>query len=216
MSVEGIFKTMPSRITGKLQTYVLTEQLVTCERFTADMGGVKTRLQYELDRGEVDAQVESCRQIRAYRYDYLVTNVWCPAASPIPAAVVVFLAKAIIIVLTWAGIVAVTYFALVGFKEQLFPTPKYWCPYCGAGPFSSVTELTAHIIKEHPGLPRYVCPYCGQVFETAEQLNEHMKECPWKPAEIPTWVPWVIAGIALVGAIIIIPKIIEIIWPKKA
>jgi hypothetical protein len=127
----------------------------------------------------------------------------------------VFIIKAIVIVLAWASIVAVTYYAALGFKEMISPTPKYYCSICGAGPFSSVAELTAHRLKEHPDAAKYQCPYCGQAFNTAEELNAHVKECPWKPAEVPSWVPWLIAGIVAVGAIIIIPKILSIAFPKR-
>lgn len=212
---QELLKTMPSRLTGKLQTYVLTEQMVTCERFTTDVGAIKARLQYQLDSAGVDAQVESCKQIRAYNYDYLITDVWCPTASPVLPAIVVFVIKAIVIVLAWAAIVAVTYYGALAFKEMLLPAPKYYCSICGAGPFSSVAELTAHRVKEHPDATKYQCPYCGQAFNTAEELNKHVAECPWKPPEVPSWVPWVIAGIVAVGAIIIIPKILGVAFPKR-
>jgi len=212
---EDQFKTMPSRLTGKLQTYVLTEQMVTCERFTANMVAFKTQLQYVIDNGGVDAQVESCKQIRAYNYDYLITNVWVPTASPPLPAIVIFIIKAIVIVLSWAGIVAVTYYGALAFKEMLFPSPKYYCSLCGAGPFNSIAELTAHRAKEHPDAAKYQCPYCGQAFNTAEELNKHVAECPWKPPEVPNWLPWVIVGIVAVGAIIIIPKILGIAFPKR-
>jgi len=208
------YKVMRSRLSGKLQAYVLTEQLTTCERFDFDMSTFKVMLQSELDANEIDAQVDSCKKVRAYNYDYIITNIWCPASSPIPATIVVAIAKAIITVATYAAIVAITYYAAVGFKELLYPTPKYYCSICGAGPFSSLSELIAHRIKEHPEAAKYQCPYCGQAFETIEQLNAHMAECPWKPKEVPAWLPWLVIGIVAVGAIIIVPRVLELI-PKK-
>lgn len=205
---------MRSRITGNLQTYVLTEQLATCQRFDIDMNVLKTSIQTEFDNQSIDAQIEECKQIRGSVYDYLITTTWAPASSPVLPALVVLLVKALIVVATFAAIVIIAYQGAIGFKEILAPTPKYYCSICGAGPFDTVAELIAHRAQYHPDAAKYQCPYCGQAFNTPEELNAHVAECPWKPQAIPDWVPWVIVGIVAVGAIIIIPKVLGFIKTK--
>ncbi|MBA7490219.1 hypothetical protein ES702_00754 [subsurface metagenome] len=210
-------KTMRSRLTGKLQTYVLTEELITCDRFQVDMTELKNSIQAEYDLKSVDAQVEKCKHIRAGTYDYLILDTWAAAEVPalgdpiITPALIMFMVKAILAVLAYAAIVVITYFAAIGMKQVLWPTPKYYCSICGEGPFETVAELTAHRREFHPDAAAHQCPYCGQAFATIEQLNAHVEECPWRPKELPEWVPYAIVGIGIIAAIIIVPKVIDYI-----
>jgi len=210
-----MFKVMRSRVTGQLQSYVLTEQMVTCDRFDADMGTLKTNIQDEFDTQGIDAQIEECKQVRATRYDYLITKTWAPSESPIPAIIIPLIWKVILIILAWAAIVAIAYVGTYAFKELLVPTPKYYCSECGAGPFSTVAELTAHRATAHPELAKYQCPYCGQAFATADELNAHVAECPWKPQAVPDWVPWLVGGIVAIGAVYVVIKIVPHLLRRK-
>ncbi|MBA7647846.1 hypothetical protein ES703_55625 [subsurface metagenome] len=54
------------------------------------------------------------------------------------------------------------------------PEPGYWCPTCGAGPFSSQAELDAHMAAAHPPPPQYYCPYCGAAFSSQAELDAHI------------------------------------------
>jgi DNA-directed RNA polymerase subunit RPC12/RpoP len=205
-----MLKTMTSRITGQLKTYVLTEQLITCDRYEADMDALKTNIQREFDTQQIDAQVEGCKQVRATNYDYLICNTWIAIESPaslvIIPAIAILLWQAIIVVLAVAAISIILLLAAGGFKEMIAPTPKYYCSICGAGPFSTIAELTAHRTQTHPEAAQFQCPYCGSAFATAEQLNKHVAECPWRPQGIPDWVMWVVGGGVALGAIYVIIK----------
>ncbi len=206
-------KTMRSRLTGKLQTYILTEELITCDRFEVDMTELKNNIQTEYDTQGIDAQAEKCKHIRAGTYDYVIVNTWV-AAEPvagtllIPVVLIPLIAKAIIFILGYAAIVVITYLGVIAIREVVWPAPKYYCSICGAGPFSTVAELTAHRTQNHPEAAAHQCPYCGQAFATVEQLNAHVEECPWRPSEIPDWVPYALLGLGIIAAIVIVPKVI--------
>lgn len=213
MSEIGEVQVLTSRVSGVATAYVLTEQLATCQRFEADMVALKGAIQDEFDSEGLDAIVDACKQIRSKYRDHLIVRTWCPASSPIPAVVIPWLWKALIVVLAFAAIMTIAYVGTYAFRELIWPAPKFRCSACGAGPFSSMAELVAHRTQEHPELPTYQCPYCGQAFETPEELNAHVEECPWKPAGVPEWLPWLIGGIAAVGitigVVIIAPEVIK-------
>ncbi len=214
-----MFKTMTSRITGKLATYVLTEQLITCARYEADMNALKTDIQTEFDTQAIDAQIESCKQVRATSYDYLITDTWVATETPtsllIPVVVIPFLWQAIIVVCTVAAISVILLLTVGGFKEMIAPEPKYYCSICGAGPFSTVAQLTAHRTQTHPEAAQFQCPYCGSAFATADELNKHVAECPWRPQGVPDWVMWIVGGGVALGAVYVIIKLLPQLKRKK-
>lgn len=210
---------MTSRITGQLHSYVLTEQLITCERYDAEMNALKTSIQTEFENQQIDAVMEDCKHIRATHYDYLITHTWVPVETTsglftIPAVVIPLIVKAIIVVLTVAAIATVLYLFAAGFKELVAPQPKYYCSICGAGPFATIAELTAHRTQTHPDAARFQCPYCGQAFATADELNKHVAECPWRPQGVPDWITWIVGGAVAIGVIYIVVKLLPR-WVQK-
>lgn len=194
-------KMMLSRITGKLQIYELVRCMDTCDHFTADMTQLKTGIQTQFDSQGVDAQVDNCRQLVEPSYDYLLTDTWLPAESPILPIIIV----AAIFIIKVVIVAAAIYLVSRAVHDTWFPTQTYYCDICGEG-FSSIAELTAHRRTAHPEVPPYQCPYCGSAFNTAAELDAHVKECPLRGGG-PDWtlILVIIAGIAV--TVIVVPRI---------
>lgn len=196
-------KKMVSALTGKLTTYELIRTQDTCSRFTADMNQLKTALQNEFFSQGQDAYVENCTQIRETNYDYLLTDIWMPAESPIAPLIIV----AIIVILKYVVpivIAGIVFYAIQkSVHDTWFPPQKFFCDICGAE-FPSVTALTAHRRTAHPEAKPYQCLYCGSAYNTAEELNAHINECPVKKATAgPDWLFYVlIIAVVSVGGLI--------------
>lgn len=209
-------KEMVSRVTGKLTIYDLSSQMYSLEHFTADMAEVKTSIQNELDARAVDAVVEGCRQIKGTAYDYLFADVWVPIGSPILGAITLSaVIAAVKFVLPWVWkfvLVAVAIWVI----DILRPKPQYYCDIDGQA-FWTLAELTAHRRTAHPEIPPYECPYCGSAFNTPEELMAHIKECPLAPKP-DMWenIKWIlILAVGGILAITIVPKVAEVLIPKK-
>ena len=199
-------KQMVSPLTGKLTIYELVRTQDTCSHFTANMTELKTGIQNELTAQSYDAQVEACSQIQETNYDYLLTDIWMPAASPI--APLILLAIILIATIVIGATITIVSKSI---HDTWIPTQKYYCDICGAE-FGSIAELTAHRRMAHPEVAAYQCPYCGSAFATAEELNKHVLECPLKPkgADWGQTILWIIVGVGAVAAIVIIvPKVLH-------
>jgi len=201
-------KKMVSPLTGKLTIYELVRTQDTCGHFTANMTELKTGIQNELTAQSFDAQVEACTQIQEINYDYLLTDIWMPAESPIAPVIIlgILLVLKYVIPVIIAGIVIWAVQKAV--HDTWLPPQTFWCDICGQE-FPSITALTAHRRTAHPTAAAYQCPYCGSAFATAEELNKHIPECPLKTGPGPDWVLILalIAGITV--TVIVVPKLLH-------
>lgn len=180
-----------------------------CERFTADLEEIKTKIQNEIDYQAVDAFVDNVKQIREKEHDYLVTEVWEPIGSPGIVEWIIVTVGAIIVGILGGWIpAAIVVIAWTVMQIIEFLTPRHCCKYCGAC-FATVAELEAHVKTAHPGEPHYLCPYCGMGFFTEEEKLAHMVECPLRPwtVRLSEWLPWIVAGIFGLAAIVVIPRV---------
>jgi len=213
----GRQKVMVSPVTGKLTVYTSCQAVVAADFFEYDMNALKIAYDQEFARQGVDAQVESCKKIRGLYQDNLITDLWVGVASPLAAAVVALIILIIkIIAITVATIVILS--AASAFVEKVFPKSTFYAP-----DGKEFTDLAAYLTymrnwNTSQGYP-YTCPYCGQGFKTLEEEQAHEANCPWKGG-VPTaganvWM-YIILIVAGIGAIIIIPKVIDIAFPKKA
>jgi len=203
-------KMMRSRLTGEYKLYVLSDEYVACTRFEADMGALKVKIQQEFDAQEIDAQVETCKRIRERFYDYILLETWVPYESPLPP----FVWVAIVAVITSVAITVTVVVSSWAIRNYILgPFPKYVCDICGEE-FDTLPALIAHRRMAHPDVKPYQCPYCGMAFDTAEELEAHMQECRAKVPEVPEWVPWLIGGLAIIGAIVVIPPLTEMVRGK--
>jgi len=78
-------------------------------------------------------------------------------------------------ILAGIGVSAATATYLI-LRKIVPPTPpiEFYCPECGAGPFS-YDELMAHYETAHPGAPPiYVCMFCGASFSSLDDLEAHV------------------------------------------
>jgi len=213
----GRQKAMVSPITGKLTVYTSCRAIAAAAFFEYDMNALKTAYNQELQRQGVDAQVQFCKKIRGLYQDNLITDLWVAAEGPIPAAVValiIFLIK--VVAVSVAAIVILS--AASAFVETVFPKSKFYAP-----DGTEFTDLAAYLTymrnwNTGQGYP-YTCMYCGQGFKTEAERDAHQANCPWKGgpptvgADVWMYIVLIVAGI---GAVIIIPKVIDIAFPKKA
>ena len=214
MEIKKRRRVLRSRITGELQLYALSDETATCDRFEADMAVLKTEIQRQFDEQNVDAQVERCRQIRGTFWDYLIVETWVPETSPLDPATwttILFIIKWV--TLTVAAGIAIVSICWAVRNYILGPHPKFVCDICGQE-FDSLPGLTAHRRTAHPEHAAYQCPHCGAAFAKREELDTHMKDCLFRPTEVPTWIPWAVAGLAIVAAIVIVPPLIRAL-PRK-
>lgn len=210
---------MPSRLSGNLAAYTLTEHYGATERFEGDMNAIKTQWQEQLDQNSVDVTVEDVKQIRAVEYDYIMGQCWVPveivAASDGSLAIetaglslmaVVALRTLILVLITLAITAVVVCWSIRTYI--LGPYPKFVCDICG-WEFDNSPALTAHRRATHPEVAPYQCPYCGQGFETGSELEKHTKECALKPPD-NSWLATILIIAGIVATIVIVPPIIRL------
>lgn len=56
-------------------------------------------------------------------------------------------------VMPWAGPPLPRFLGIFWPWYEAAPPEGIYCPYCGAGPFSTIDEANEHIKAEHPGMP---------------------------------------------------------------
>lgn len=215
-------KTMVSPVTGKLQAYALSEWLITCEPFTGDMESLRDGLNQDYATNNIDAVCKECKQFRFPSYDYLVIKNWVPVGSPFLETLITskLMASLISFVIHWvlpAIVFVATAWALKEMVIMPFLHPRIYYALDGSGPYTREEMVTKNrALQVEQGLPPLVCPYCGQPFATQEELEAHMKECPWRPGVLD-WLPWVvIGGVTIVTIVYIVPPLIRAIpRPRK-
>lgn len=183
--------------------YVKANTMHTCQHTEVDVRPLKDALNESAQEQELDVHFTGVKKIRAPAYDYVITEAYCPADSPIAPVIILAVVGLIKAAIITAGIVTV---ALMIY-ELVKPKPVY-CPYCGeASPDPSA--LKAHVTTKHPTEPQFICPHCGSGFKTSDEMVKHAKECPMRPLieKIP-WT-WLIGGAVAIVALPIGYKILK-------
>lgn len=216
----SVQKTAVSPITGKLTIYTKCQGIAACEYFEFPMNVLKAAYNDEFANQSppIDASVESCKKIRGMTEDHLLVDMWVAAESPIApavAALIIFLIQ--LVAVTVAGVVMLS--AASAFVEKIFPKMRFYSP--DQKVFESqaayVTYMT-NVWNPAHGYS-YTCMYCGQGFKTVEERNAHQNECPWKGG-VPNgggadWLMLITICVVALGAIIIVPKLLDILPTKK-
>lgn len=209
-------KVMFSPIKKKMVVYSKCQGLISADFFEYPLSSLKAAYNEELAKENIDAYVEECRKVRGMYEDHLITDMWVATESPLAPAVV---AAIIFIIKMVAVTVAAIYIlsAASSFVETILPKSHFYAP-----DGKEFTDLASYITymknvyNPSEGYP-YTCPYCGQGFATEEELEKHMESCPWKSGPpTPTADIWmyIIIAIAGIGAIVIIPKVLDLLKGK--
>jgi len=188
--------------------YTKASTMHTCKHTEVDIRPLKDTLNTSAKEQGLDVTFTSVKKIRAPTYDYVITEAYYPADSPIIPAIIMAILWIIGAAIVAAAVVYVAYVAY----ELLKPKPVY-CPYCGEA-FPDAAALKGHIATAHPEQPQFICPYCGTGFKTNDELMEHIKECPLRPWHEKVPWTWIIGGAVVIVTVPIGYKILTE-RPKK-
>ena len=213
----GRQKVMISPITGKLTVYTSCQAVAAAGFFEYDMNALRVAYNEEFVRQGVDAHAESCKKIRGLSQDNLITDLWVGVESPLlPAIVALIILILKLIAVTVAAVVILS--AASAFVETVFPKSKFYAP--DGTEFTDLAAYITYMRNWNTGQGySYTCMYCGQGFKTAAERDAHQANCPWKGgpptpgADVWMYILLIVAGI---GAVIVIPKVIDVVFPKKA
>lgn len=191
------------------QIYEQLRGYATIEHADIDLKAVEDEMQRQFNDQGINATVGEVRHIRAKNYDHMICDAWTPAESPIAPLVVLAIIGIIKLAIIAAAIIVPA--VIVSNIIWNWTHRAVFNPIDGKE-FDSIVAMEADKRERYPDAPPYTCPYCGQQFWTADERNDHVKECLFAPPGVPGWLPWVVGGvIATVFGVYVAPKIIDLV-----
>lgn len=191
------------------QIYEQMRGYATIEHATIDLKALANEMERGFEMEGISATVGEVRQIRERNYDHMICDAWVPAESPVATAVILAILAIIKVAIIAAAIIVPA--VILSQIVWNWTHKTVYCPIDGQE-FDNIVAMEAYKRANYPERPPYTCPHCGQQFWTADERDDHVRECLFAPPGVPGWLPWVVGGaVAVVVGVYVAPKLIDLV-----
>lgn len=176
---------------GLATTYELARQFLTTDPVEVDLDELKSGIDAEYVNRGIDAYVDTVKKVRAPYEDVFVVYSYVSTSSPIDPVTAILIIAIVLVILTGAGLVYVSYNLWTVFnraKEPYDDLRDLVISILDGLSFPDIPDMIEHIKINFPDFfaTHEFCDICGQAFETLERMQAHRIACPdLKPAEPP-------------------------------